>query len=174
MYFSTPEQFVSMQSANTAAAFSLLQRTFNSFEELARLNLRTAKDSLAESERTCQMVLSGKTPAELFVYQASNAKSVAEKVLAYNSQVLEAANSARAELVKLFEDRCAQSNAKVQSVCDHFARNAPAGSELAVNAFKSAIFSAGSAYDAMRKATAQAVALAQATQPPAPVTTQAK
>jgi hypothetical protein len=62
----------------------------------------------------------------------------------------------------------------MQTVVDDFARNAPTGSELAVTAFKSAVASAGAAYDAMRKATAQAIAMAQASQLPVPAPTRAK
>ncbi|MFM0549499.1 phasin family protein [Paraburkholderia sediminicola] len=174
VYFSTPEQFVSMQSANVAVAFSLAQQTFQYFEELAKLNLQVAKATFAESEQAWQMAVSGKTPVELFIHQASNAKPVAEKVLSYNSHVLEITNAAQAEFLKIFEDRFAQSNTKMQTVFDDFARNAPAGSELAVTAFKSAVSSAGAAYDAMRKATAQAIAMAQATQLTVPASARAK
>jgi len=164
VYFSTPEQFISMQSANVAVAFSLTQQTFQYFEELAKLNLQAAKATLAESEQAWQMAMSGKTPVELLVHQAGNAKPVAEKVLSYNSHMLEVANAAQAEFLKIFEDRFAQSNTKMQTVFEDLARNAPAGSELAVTAFNSAVSSAGAAYDAMRKATAQAIAMAQASQ----------
>jgi phasin family protein len=174
VYFSTPEQFISVQSANVAVAFSLAQQTFQYFEELAKLNLQAARATLAESEQAWQMAMSGKTPVELFVHQVSNAQPVAEKLLSYNSHMLDIANGAQAEFLKIFEDRFAQSNAKMQTVVDDFARNAPTGSELAVTAFKSAVASAGAAYDAMRKATAQAIAMAQASQLPAPAPTRAK
>ncbi|MDR8399907.1 MULTISPECIES: phasin family protein [Paraburkholderia] len=173
MYFSTPDQFISMQSANVAVAFSLAQQTFQYFEELARLNLQAARATLAESEQAWQLAVSGKTPMELFVYQAGNAKPVAEKVLSYNSHLFGIANSAQAEFLKLFEDRFAQSNAKMQTAMDDFSRNAPAGSEVAVTVFKSAVSSAGVAYEAMRKAAAQAIAVAQAGQA-APVPTRDK
>lgn len=174
MYFSTPEQFVSLQSANVAVAFSLAQQTFRYFEELAKLNLQAARATLAESEQTWQMAVSGKTPVELFIHQASSAKPAAQKVLSYNSHVLEMTHAAQAEFLKIVEERFAQSNTNMQMVFDDFARNAPAGSELAVTAFKSAVSSAGAAYDAMRKATAQAIALAQASQLPAPAAARAK
>lgn len=174
MYFSTPDQFISLQSANVAVAFSLAQQTFQYFEELAKLNLQAARATLAESEQAWQMAMSGKTPVELFVYQASNAKPVAEKVLSYSSHMFEIANDTQAEFLKIVEDRFAQSNTKMQTAFDDFARNAPAGSELAVTAFKSAVSSAGAAYDAMRKATAQAIAMAQASQLAVPAQARAK
>lgn len=174
MVFSTPDQFISIQSANVAVAFSLAQQAFQYFEELAKLNLQAARTTLAESDQAWQWAVSGKTPVELFVHRAGNAKPVAEKVLSYNSHVLGIANHAQAEFLKLFEARCAQSNASMQSVVDELARNAPAGSELAVTAFRSAVSSAGAAYDAMRKATAQAIAMAQAAQSSTPVPTRAK
>ena len=64
----------------------------------------------------------------------------------------------------MIEARYTQSNARLQTAVDNFARNAPAGSEAAVTVLKSAVASAGAAYDAMRKATAQATAMAQACQ----------
>ena len=163
-----------MQSANVAVAFALTQQAFQSFEELARLNLQASKASLSESQEAWQLAVSGKTPVELFVQQAGHAKPAAEKVLSYNSHVLGIATHAQAEFLKLFEDRCAQSNARMQTVVDDFARNAPVGSEVAVTAVKSALASAGAAYDAVRKATAQAIAMAQAGQSAPPVTARAK
>lgn len=174
MYFSTPEQLISMQNANVSAAFSLAQQTFQYFEELAKLNLQTVKTTLAESERAWQTAFSGKTPVELFVLQANATKPVAEKMLSYNSHVLDIASRAQAEFLRLFEDRLEQSNARMQQVVDEFARNAPAGSEVAVTVIKSAVANAGTAYDAMRNATAQAIAMAQATQPAVPVSARAK
>jgi len=172
--FTTPDQFIAMQSANVAVAFSLAQQTFHCFEALTRLNLQAAKVTLAESEQAWQQAISGKTPVELFVQQAGNARPVAEKMLSYNSHVLDIAKNAQAEFMKVFEDRCAQSNARMQTVVDDLARHAPAGSEVAVTVFKSAVSSAGAAYDAMRKATAQAIAMAQAGQSAIPVPTRAK
>lgn len=174
MYFSTPEQFISVQSANVSAAFSVAQQTFQYFEELAKLNLQAVRTSLAESGQAWQTAFSGKTPVELFVLQANSTRPIAEKMLSYNSHVLDITKHAQAEFLKIFEDRLEQSNARMQTVADEFARNAPAGSEVAVTAFKSAIASAGSAYDAMRKATAQAIAMAQATHPAAPVSVRAR
>jgi phasin family protein len=164
VYFSTPEQFLSMQSDNISAAFSLAQQTFQCFEGLVKLNLQTAKVTLAESQQTWQAAVSGKTPVELFVHQANTAQPVAENVLSYNRHVLEIVNNTQTEIRQLIEARCTQYNASLQTVVDNFARNAPAGSEAAVTAIKSAVSSAGAAYDAMRKATAQAVAMAQACQ----------
>jgi phasin family protein len=166
--FSTPEQFVSMQSANVSAAFSLAQQTLQCFEELAKLNLQAVKTSLAEREQAWQTAFSGKTPVELFVLQANSTQPIAEKMLAYNSHGLDIARNAQTEFLKLFEDSLEQSNARVQQVVDELARNAPAGSEFAVTAFKSVVANANSAYDAVRKATSQAIAMAQATTQPAP------
>ncbi|OAJ55037.1 phasin [Paraburkholderia ginsengiterrae] len=174
VYFSTPEQFISTQSANVSAAYSLAQQTFQYFEELAKLNLQAVKTTLAESEQVWQTAFSGKTPIELFVLQANSAQPLAEKMLSYNNHILDIAKNTQAEFLKIVEDRLEQSNARVQTVVDEIARNAPAGSEVAVAAFKAAMANAGSAYDAMRKATAQAIAMAQAVQPAASVSARAK
>ncbi|MFM0337106.1 phasin family protein [Paraburkholderia fungorum] len=164
MYFSTPEQFLSVQSDNISTAFALAQQTFQCFEGLVRLNLQTVKATLAESEQAWQAAVSGKTPVELFVHQANAAQPVAENALSYHRHVLEIANSAQAGILKVIEARYTQSNARLQTAVDNFARHAPAGSEAAVTVLKSAVASAGAAYDAMRKATAQATAMAQACQ----------
>ena len=168
MYIAMIEQSGWTQSDNVSAAFSLARQAFQGFAELVELNQQTAKAALADSEQTVQMALSGKTPVELWVHHANAVRPAAEKALSYNRQVLEIAAHTQAELLKIADARLEQHNLKLQALVDGFARNAPAGSEAAVTVLKSTISNASVAYETVRKATAQAIAMAQRTQPATP------
>ncbi|QQC66973.1 TIGR01841 family phasin [Paraburkholderia ginsengisoli] len=168
MYFSTNEHPGTLQSESVAAAFSLTQRAFQCFEELVRFNQQMIKATLVESEKAWQVATSGKAPGELWVEQTRAARSLAEKALSYNHQMLALATHTQVELMKFTKAGFEYHNGKLQVLVDGVATHAPAGSDAAVTALKSTVSSAAAAYDAVLKATAQAIAVAQRNQPAAP------
>jgi phasin family protein len=154
-----------MQTESVAAAFSLAQRAFQCYEELVELNQQLLKATLAEGEKAWQVAMSGKAPVELWVHQNQAARSLAERALSYNHQMLGLATQTQAELMKLTKARFDHHNSKWQAFVDGVVSHAPAGSDAAVTVLKSTVSSAGIAYDTVLKATAQAIAMAQRNQP---------
>jgi hypothetical protein len=69
----------------------------------------------------------------------------------------------QAELNKFFEERIAETNKTFVTVLDQAVKNAPAGSDVAVAAVKSAMAAANQAYDAFSKATKQVAEATEAT-----------
>jgi hypothetical protein len=63
---------------------------------------------------------------------------------------------------KFFEAQTAEANKTLASTLDKVTKNAPAGSDVAVAAMKSALAAANSAYDSMSKVAKQASELAEA------------
>lgn len=167
MYFSTNEHADRIQRDSVAAAFSWAQRAFQCFEELVELNQQTFKAALAENEKSWQMAVSGNTPVELWVNQTNTARSLAQKALSYNHRMLALTTHTQVEWMKIAKARFEHQNSKLQAFVDGVAINAPAGSNSAVTMLKSTVSSAGIAYDTVLKATAQAIAMAQRTQPAA-------
>jgi phasin family protein len=169
VYFSTNDHPGWVQSDSIAVAFSLAQRAFQCFEVFVELNQQMVKATLDESANAWQVAMSGKAPVELWVHQNHAARSLAEKALSYNHQMLGLATHTQAELMKFTKARFEHHHSKLHALVDGVASHAPAGSDAAVAALKSTISGAGIAYDTVLKATAQAIAMAQRNQPVAAV-----
>jgi adenine-specific DNA methylase len=85
-----------------------------------------------------------------------------EKAVAYSRSIYEIATQTQEELTKVFEAQYVEINKNVTSALDKAVKNAPAGSDVAVAAVKSAIAAANSAYDSMSKAAKQVAEIAEA------------
>lgn len=159
--FTTPAQFAELQKGQMDAAVALSQTFFDATERLMELNLAAAKATLEESVEKTQALLSAKDVQEFVALSSTNAQPALEKAVSYSRTVYGIANGANAEVSRIIEAQIAESNKKVAQLIDFAAKNAPAGSEPAVNAFKSAVAAINTAYDTFSKATKQAVEMAE-------------
>ena len=159
--FTTPAQFAELQKGQMDAAVALSQTFFDATERLLELNLAAAKATLEESVEKTQALLSAKDVQELFALSSTNAQPTLEKAVSYSRTVYGIANGANAEVSRILEAQIAESNKKVAQLIDFAAKNAPAGSETAVTAFKNAVGAVNTAYDTFSKAVKQAVEVAE-------------
>lgn len=157
----TPEQLQAMQKANLDAFFSVSTKAYESLERLIDLNRQAIKTTLSESQTLAQRALSTRDPQQLLAMQAELAQPSAEKILSYARHVQEIVSSAQADLVALAETQYEEHNARIQAWVDNAARNAPAGSETAVAAVKSAMAAANTTFETLQKASRQAVDIAE-------------
>ncbi|UEP20392.1 phasin family protein [Burkholderia ambifaria] len=157
----TPEQIAAAQKANLESLFGLTTKAFEGVEKLIELNLQVVKSTLTESQENAQRLLSVKDAQELIALQASLSQPVAEKVLSYTRHLYEIASSTQAEFAKVAEAQFEEQNQKIQALVDNVAKNAPAGSETAVAALKSALNAANTTYETVQKAAKQAVEIAE-------------
>lgn len=160
--YTTPEQFAASGKANIEAALTVANAAFASVERLAALNLNTARTLLEESIANTKALLSAKDAQEFVSLQAALAQPMVEKAVAYNRSVYEIATQSQEEVSKLFEAQVAELNKSVAEALDKAAKSAPAGSDVAVAAVKSAIAAANSAYDSVNKAAKQVAEIAEA------------
>ena len=148
--FSIPEQFSNATKANFESQFAifstLTNKAFEGVEKFVDLNLNAAKASLEESSATAKQLLAAKDPQEFFSLATAQAQPVAEKTLAYGRHLASIASTTGAEFSKAAETQIAETNRKVISLVDEVSKNAPAGTENAVAAFKSAIGNANAGY----------------------------
>ncbi|KVR86040.1 phasin family protein [Burkholderia vietnamiensis] len=157
----TPEQIAAAQKANLESLFGLTTKAFEGVEKLIELNLQVVKSTLTESQENAQRLLSVKDAQELIALQASLSQPVAEKVLSYSRHLYEIASATQAEFAKVAEAQFDEQNKNVQALVDNVAKNAPAGSETAVAALKSALNAANTTYETVQKAAKQAVEIAE-------------
>ena len=159
--FTTPAQFAELQKGQMDAAVALSQTFFDAAERLMELNLAAAKATLEESVEKSQALLSAKDVQELIALSSNNAQPTLDKAVSYSRTVYGIANGANAEVSRIIEAQIAESNKKVAQLIDFAAKNAPAGSEPAVTAFKTAVAAVNTAYDTFSKAAKQAVEMAE-------------
>jgi len=160
--FATPEQFATSSKSNVEALLSIANTAFASAERLAALNLNTARSLLEDSLATSKALFGAKDVQELLSLQSALAQPLVEKAVAYNRSVYEIASQSQEEVSKLLEAQAAELNKAVAAALDKAAKSAPAGSDVAVAAVKSAIAAANSAYDSVTKAAKQVAEIAEA------------
>ena len=158
----TPEQLATANKANVEAMLTLANTAFASAERFAALNLNTARAVLEDSVNNAKALLGAKDLQEVISLQATLAQPSVEKAVAYSRSIYEISAQTQEEFSKLVEAQFAEVNKNVASTLDKAAKSAPAGSDVAVAAVKSAIAAANSAYDTMSKAAKQVAEIAEA------------
>jgi phasin family protein len=158
----TTEQFASANKANVETLLTIANTAFASAERLAALNLNTARAMLEDSVANAKALLAVKDVQQLVSLQTTLAQPAVEKAVAYSRSVYEIATQTQEEMSKVVEVQFSEMNKNVASALDKAAKNAPAGSDVAVAAVKSAIAAANSAYDSMTKAAKQVAEIAEA------------
>lgn len=157
----TPEQLAAAQKANVEALLTLATTALDSVERLVSLNINTVRTSFDEAVAQTKAVSAVKDPQELASLSSAAVLPVVEKSLAYSRQVYEIVTGAQQAVSKLAASQLAEINKNVASALDKLAESAPAGSDVAVAAVKSAIAAANSAYDQVTKAVKQVTEVAE-------------
>jgi phasin family protein len=159
--FTLPEQFSAATKANFDAQLAVLSaftsKAIESVEKVVELNLTVAKTTFEESNLAAKQLISAKDAQEFFSLTAAHAQPSADKAVAYARHLASITTGAQAEFTKAAEAHVADTNRKVVAFVDEISKNAPAGSENAIAALKSAIGNATASYDQITKSTKQAV-----------------
>lgn len=158
--YTVPDQFNSTAAIETLA--SLASATFAGMERLAALNLNTARTLMEQGADTSRALLTAGDAQALLSLPGKLAKTDAEKAADYSRRVCEIANQTREALSKVVESQVSELNTNLGMQLDQAVKTAPAGSDLALNALRSALSAANSAYDSMTKVARQAGELAEA------------
>lgn len=158
----TPEQVVATNKAGVETLISLAHSQFAAFERLSALTFNATKSAFEDSVAHTKAVLNAKDVQELVNLNTSAAQPTIEKAIAYTRNVYEVATQSQGDLTKLVEAQTSDFNKSVVALVDKVSKNAPAGSDVAVAAVKSALAAANSAYDSLSKISKQATELAEA------------
>ena len=160
--FTTPEQFASANKSTVDSLLALANTALASAERIAALNLNTARSVLEDGVSGAKALLGAKDVQEALSIQASLAQPNVEKAVAYSRSVYEISAQTQEELSKMVAAQFGEIQKTVTALLDKAAKSAPAGSDVAVAAVKSAIAAANSAFDNMNKAAKQVAELAEA------------
>lgn len=161
MYF-TPEQFAVTNKAGVETILGFANSQFAAFERLAALNLSAAKAAFEESVGHAKALLGAKDIQEYASLNSATAQPTIEKTIAYSRGLYEVASQTQGELAKFVETQAAEFNKNLVGLLDKVSTNAPAGSDVAVAAVKSALAAANTAYDSFNKVAKQATEIAEA------------
>jgi phasin family protein len=149
----TAEQIAATQKRNVETLLSLSQKAFESVEKVVALNLQTTKAALEEAG---DVVINAKDPQALFTAQGELLQPVADKATAYGRELYEITAQANAEFSRYTEESVAAARKQLLAFIDSAVKNAPAGSENAVNLFKTSVIAANEAFDGVQRIAKQA------------------
>ena len=136
--------------------------TFDGVERMALLNLAAAR-SVFETAMSNMTALLGTKDVQSFVaLQKELATPSIEKGVEDSRNVIAIAGETKDKLAKQVETKVAETNAQVSGLVEKALASAPAGSEVAVAAVKTAIKSANDAFEGINKAAKQAADVAEA------------
>jgi len=161
--YNVPEQLIASNKETLETAIAFAGILFVGTEKLIDLNLKTAKAAFADAAKTSKSLTSVKDVQEFSEVQTSYLQPAGDKAAAYGRGVYAIASETQADLTKFFEERLAEFNKNLVSTLDKAAKSAPAGSDVAVAAVKSAVAAANQAYDVFSKASRQVVEATEAT-----------
>jgi phasin family protein len=158
----TPEQIAASNKAGVEALLGLANSQFAVFERWSTLNMNATKAAFEDGMNQMKALLGAKDVQEFINVSAAAAQPALEKAIAYSRSVYEVAAQSQAEMTKAVEAQAAELNRNVVTFLDKVSKNAPAGSDVAVAAVKSALAAANTAYDSFTKVAKQASEIAEA------------
>ena len=162
----TPEQFVATAKTNVEAginsASNFVATVFTAVERVSTLNLATARTAFDDGVAFSKAVLGAKDAQAFAALNLNALVPSVEKTVAYGRSLSAIGGDTQDELSKLVEAEVAVAGKTFDAALEELFKNAPAGSEAAVAAVKSALSSANTAYEGAAKAAKQVAAAAQA------------
>ena len=157
----TPEQIAAANKANLETLLNLTNKAFEGVEKLVELNMAVAKTAMAENVQNAKQALSVRDAQQLMAMQAGMVQPLAEKIMSYSRHLYNIANETQSTFTTVAESQLKKSSGNLNGMVEELAKNAPAGSEAAVQAIKQAMAAANNAYETTQKSIKQAVDLAQ-------------
>jgi phasin family protein len=161
--YNVPEQVIASNKESLESFLEFAGIAAAGAEKLIDLQLKAAKAVFADTSKAAKSLASVKDVQELAEIQTSAFQPTADKSVAYARNVYTVLAETQTELARLFEERVGAANKSFSTAIEQAAKSAPAGSDVAVAAVKSALAAANQAYDAFSKATKQVTEVTEAT-----------
>ena len=160
--YATPEQFSTASKASVEALVGLAATQFAAFEKLSTLSINAGKAAFQDNVAFTRSLLGAKDVQELVNLNSAAAQPSLEKAMDFSRSVYEVTTQTQGEFTKVFEAQASEINKTMAGLMDKFSKNAPAGSDVAMAAVKSAMSAANSAYENFTKVSKQATEIAEA------------
>lgn len=158
----TPDQITAYGKTGAETLFTLARSNFAVYEKLAALNFNAGKAAFEDGVGHVRALLNARDVQEYVNLNTAAAQPAIEKIVAYSRSVYDLAAGQQAACTKLVEGQASEVTKTFSALLDQYAKNAPAGSDVAIAAVRSALGAASTAYDSFSKASRQATEIAQA------------
>jgi phasin family protein len=135
----TPDQITAYSKAGVETLFTLARSNFAAYEKLAALNFNATKGAFEDGLNHTRALLNARDVQEYVNLNTAAAQPAIDKLIAYSRSVYQLAAGQQAELTRLVEGQATEINKTFVGLLDKFAKNAPAGSDVAIAAMKSAL-----------------------------------
>lgn len=155
------DQFSAFQKNNLDVFAGLSQKTFAGFEKLVELNMAAAKAVVGESMSNLQALAGAKDAQAALALQSGMIQPLVDKSASYSRHLYDIASETGTEFTKALESTTAESQKNVTAFLDNALKNAPAGSEAAVAAFRTALDAGNNAVESAQKTAKQAVQMVE-------------
>lgn len=160
--YKASEKISNANKAGVETFVTMANAAFSGFERLAALNLNTARGLLEDSASAARALLAAKDPQTLVSLQTSLTKPGAEAGAAYSRSVYVIASDTQEALSRVVGAKVSDLGKQLDIALDMAVKTAPAGSDLAVNAMRTVLSAANSAFDNMTNLAKQAADMAEA------------
>jgi phasin family protein len=160
--YNPTEQISAFNKTNVAQATKFAALSLENAEKLVKFNLGAAKAAFAQSVEGAQAAASVKDVQDLLALRTKLAEAQVQTAVGYSRHLYELATEAQAGYSALAEEAFSLYTKGMAAWVDNASKSAPAGSDVAMNAFKSTIAATTAAFDQFQKASKQVVSLADA------------
>lgn len=160
--YNPTQDFAEINKVNVAQATKFAALSLDNAEKLVKFQLGAAKNAFAQSVENATAVAGIKDVQELIALRTRFAEAQVQTAVGYSRNLYELATEAQAEYSALAEESFGVYSKGVAAFVDKASKSAPAGSDVAVNAFKSTLAATTAAFDQFQKASKQVVTMADA------------
>jgi phasin family protein len=160
--YNPTEQIAEINKTNVAQATKFAALSLENAEKFTKFNLGLAKAAFAQSVESAHALASVKDVQDLLALRTKFAEAGVQSAVGYSRNFYELATEAQAGYSALAEESFGVYQKGVAEWVDKASKSAPAGSDVAVNAFKSTMAATSAAFDQFQKATKQVASIADA------------
>lgn len=160
--YNPTQDIAEINKANVAQATKFAALSLEAAEKLVKFQLGAAKSVFAQSVESANAVAAVKDVQDLLALRTKFAEAQMQTAVGYSRHLYELATEAQAEYSALAEESFGVYSKGMASMVDKASKSAPAGSDVAVNAFKSTLAATTAAFDQFQKASKQVASLADA------------
>ncbi|UCD70217.1 MAG: phasin family protein [Betaproteobacteria bacterium] len=157
------EQMTAAQKENMATTVALANIAASAAEKAMDLNVGAIKSAISTATDNSKAMAEAKDVQSMTALQSQLAQPAFDAMTAYMKDSYDIMSEAQSEFSKIVEAKMTEVNKIIVSSLDQAEKNAPAGSDMAVAAMKSAVAAANQTYDAISKASKQVQEVTSAT-----------
>lgn len=155
-------KLVEIQGESLNTAFALSTKAVERAQQLVDINFAASKAVLEEAQDGLEQALTIKDPQEFAsLVQSDVFAPLGGKLAAHQRAVAKIVREGNVELAEVAEAQIGQFQAGVQNWVQTLAANAPAGSDVFVNALKTSVDTALQGYEQFQSAAKEAAAVAE-------------